>query len=112
MSYDVLFVSSNKNKFYEAKNILSKIEINLGFFKIPLKEIQAESIKEIAAQKAYVAYIKCHKPVIVENAGLFIVSLNGFPGPFSAYVFNTIGKSGILRLLKTNRKAKFQSVVA
>lgn len=112
MSYDVLFVSSNKNKFYEAKNILSKNGINLGFFKNSLREIQAESIKEIAALKVDEAYRQCHKPVIVEDAGLFVESLNGFPGPFSSYVFKTIGNSGILRLVKTNRKAKFQSVVA
>ncbi len=112
MSYDVLFVSSNKNKFYEAKSILSKNGINLGFFKNSLREIQAESIKEIAALKVDEAYRQCHKPVIVEDAGLFVESLNGFPGPFSSYVFKTIGNLGILRLVKTNRKAKFQSVVA
>ncbi len=112
MSYDVLFVSSNKNKFYETKNILSKNGINLGFFKNSLREIQAESIKEIAALKVDEAYRQCHKPVIVEDAGLFVESLNGFPGPFSSYVFKTIGNLGILRLVKTNRKAKFQSVVA
>ena len=112
MSYDILFVSSNKNKFYEAKNILYKNKINLGFFKSTLKEIQADSLKEIAAQKVDEAYRRIHKPVIIEDAGLFIDSLNGFPGPFSAYVFKTIGNSGILRLVKSNRKAKFQSVVA
>ncbi len=112
MSYDVLFVSSNKNKFNEAKNILSKNGINLGFFKSSLREIRAESIKEIAALKVDEAYRQCHKPVIVEDAGLFVESLNGFPGPFSSYVFKTIGNSGILRLVKTNRMAKFQSVVA
>ena len=112
MSYDVLFVSSNKNKFNEAKNILSKNGINLRFFKSSLREMQAESIKEIAALKVDEAYRQCNKPVIVEDAGLFVESLNGFPGPFSSYVFKTIGNSGILRLVKTNRKAKFQSVVA
>ena len=112
MSYDVLFVSSNKNKFYEAKKILFKDDINLGFFKTSLKEIQANSLKEIAAQKADEAFRRIQKPLIIEDAGLFIESLNGFPGPFSSYVFKTIGNLGILRLVKTNRKAKFQSVVA
>src|SRR3990172_2859617 len=83
MSYDVLFASSNRNKFNEAKNILSNYGINLGFFKSRLKEIQAESIKQIAAFKVNDAYRQCHKPVIVEDAGLFIESLNGFPGTFS-----------------------------
>lgn len=112
MSSDVLFASSNRNKFSEAKNILSNYGINLSFFKINLKEIQAESIKQIAALKVNDAYIQCLKPVIVEDAGLFLESLNGFPGPFSSYVFKTIGNSGILRLVRTNRKAHFQSVVA
>ena len=112
MSYDVLFVSSNKHKFHEAKNILTKHKINLGYTKETLKEIQADSIKEIAAQKVDDAFRRIHKPVVVEDAGLFIDSLNGFPGPFSAYVFKTIGNSGILRLVKSNRKANFQSVVA
>lgn len=112
MSFDVLFASSNRNKFNEAKNILSNYKINLGFFKSSLTEIQAKSIKQIAALKIDDAYRQCHKPVIVEDAGLFIESLNGFPGPFSSYVFKTIGNSGILRLVGSKRNAYFQSVVA
>ena len=112
MSFDVLFASSNRNKFNEAKIILSNNKINLGFFKSSLTEIQAKSIKQIAALKVDDAYRQCHKPVIVEDAGLFIESLNGFPGPFSSYVFKTIGNSGILQLVGSNRNAYFQSVVA
>ena len=39
-------------------------------------------------------------------------SLGGFPGPYSSYVLSTIGNSGILRLLGSNRKASFRSVIA
>lgn len=112
MSFDVFFASSNRNKYYEAKKILSNFGINLGFFKTSLEEIQEESIKKIASKKVADAYKKCNKPIIVEDDGLFIESLKGFPGPFSSYVFKTIGNSGILRLVKTNRKALFQSVIA
>jgi len=111
-SYDVVFVSSNKNKYKEAKKILSNFGIRLGFFKYDLHEIQSHSIRDIASKKVTEAYSKCKKPVIVEDDGLFIESLNGFPGPFSSYVFKTIGNKGILRLVKTNRKAKFQSVIS
>ena len=110
-SFDVYFVSSNKNKYQEAKKILEKFGIRVGFFKCNLIEIQADSIKEIANQKAIDAFLKCKKPVIVEDDGLFINSLNGFPGPFSSFVFKTIGNVGILKLVKTNRNAKFQSVI-
>ncbi len=80
-SFDVLFASSNRNKFREAKKILSNNQIKLHFFKSQLQEIQANSLEKIATKKAADAYNKCKKPVIVEDDGLFIESLNGFPGP-------------------------------
>jgi XTP/dITP diphosphohydrolase len=50
----------------------------------------------------------------VEDAGLFIDALSGFPGPYAAYAYKTIHNSGILRLMENvkNRQAKFQSVIA
>ena len=111
-SYDLFFASSNIQKFKEAKKILNEFEINLGFFKCKLEEIQSNSLKEIAKNKAEQAFKKCKKPIIVEDDGIFIDSLNGFPGPYSSYVFNTIGNKGILKLLKKNRKAKFVSVIS
>lgn len=92
--------------------ILSKFDINLGFFKCHLEEIQADTLEEIALHKVTQAFSQCSKPVIIEDDGLFIESLNGFPGPYSAFAFKTIGNKGILKLLKAKRKAKFQSVIA
>jgi len=111
-SFDLLFASSNTNKYFEAKKILANFGIRLRFFKCNLQEIQADSIKEIASQKARDAFHQCKKPVIIEDDGLFIESLVGFPGPFSSYVFKTIGNKGILKLVGKNRKAKFQSVIS
>ena len=50
----------------------------------------------------------------MEDSGLFIDALNGFPGPYSSYVFRTLGNRGIVKLLDgmENRKAYFLSVVA
>ena len=104
-SYDVLFVSSNVHKYEEAYEILSvpntnpNIRLKLGFFQTDLEEIQDDSLLIIAAQKALDAYRKCKEPVIVEDDGLFIDSLSGFPGQFSSYVFKTIGNKGILKLM-------------
>ncbi len=111
-SFDLFFASSNIHKFQEAKKILDSFEINLRFFKCELEEIQSNSLKEIAKNKAIQAFQKCKKPVIVEDDGLFVDSLNGFPGPYSSYVFKTIGNKGILKLLKKNRKAKFISIIS
>ena len=111
-SFDLFFASSNIHKFQEAKKILEGFKINLGFFKCDLQEIQSNSLLDIAQNKAEQAFKKCKKPVIVEDDGIFIDSLNGFPGPYSSYVFKTIGNNGILKLVKQNRKAKFVSVIS
>lgn len=105
-------MSSNKHKFDEAKNIVSKFGLKLKFLKSSLQEIQANTLEEIARHKALQAFSLYSKPVIVEDAGLFINALNGFPGPYSSYVFDTIGNAGILRMLDTQRDAVFRSIIA
>ena len=111
-SSDVLFASSNTHKYEEAEKILSEFRIKLEFFQTDLVEIQDESLSKIAVQKALNAYDKCKKPVIVEDDGLFIDSLSGFPGPYSSYIFNTIGNNGILKLIEDNRGAEFVAIIA
>jgi XTP/dITP diphosphohydrolase len=53
-------------------------------------------------------------PVIVEDAGLFVDALNGFPGPYAAYVYKTIGNKGLLKLMQNveKRRAQFWSAIA
>lgn len=112
MSSSIFFASSNKNKFEEAKNIASKFGLKLKFLKCHLQEIQANGLEEIARHKAIQAFSICSSPVIIEDDGLFIKSLNGFPGPYSSFAFDTIGNKGILRLISTQRDAIFRSIIA
>jgi len=112
MSSNIFFTSSNKNKFEEAKNITSEFGLKIKFLKHSLQEIQANTLEEIATHKAMQAFSIYSRPVIVEDAGLFIKSLGGFPGPYSSFVFDTIGNKGILRLVSVKRDAIFRSVIA
>ena len=77
-------------------------------------EIQSESLEEIARASVLEAFENCRLPVIVEDAGLFIDALKGFPGPYAAYVYKTVGNQGLLRLMKNvkARSAHFESAVA
>ena len=111
-SYDIFFASSNVHKYEEAEKILSEFGIRLGFFQTELVEIQDDSLSKIALQKSLNAYEKCKKPVIIEDDGLFIDSLSGFPGPYSSYIFNTIGNNGILKLIGDDRDAQFVAIIA
>lgn len=112
MSSSVLFASSNENKFEEVSTILSELGISSQFFRCELQEIQANNLDEVARFKANYAFSLCSKPVIVEDDGLFIPSLRGFPGPYSSFALGTIGNKGILRLLARQRSAFFRSIIA
>ena len=110
-SYDLYFVSSNKHKFEEAKKILNLFDVEIKFFKYNLEEIQSDSLEDIATFKAKYAFSKLQRALIIEDDGLFIEALGGFPGPYSSYVFNTIGNTGILKLVNRNRNANFVSII-
>ena len=108
------FVTSNVHKFQEARRILSEYKIATARLKVEAVEIQDDSLENIAKFSALDAVKNCGLPVFVEDAGLFIDALDGFPGPYSKYVYNTVGLKGVLKLMKnvTNRDAHFKSVVA
>lgn len=110
-SSELFFISSNNHKYCEAKEIMDSFGVRLDFCRLNLEEIQSHSLFDIAMKKAKDAFSQCKKPLVVEDAGLFIDSLGGFPGPYSSYVFKTIGNEGILDLVKDNRKARFVSIV-
>ena len=114
LSSELFFVSSNTHKFEEVKRILSKTGLEINFSKVTLEEIQSDSLGEIAKRKAIDAFSRVQKPLIIEDDGLFIDSLNGFPGPYSSYVYDTIGNKGLIRLLENNesRNAKFVAIIA
>jgi XTP/dITP diphosphohydrolase len=114
----IYFATSNEGKFKEARKYLIEkfgVEIkHLKGFIIP--EIQDDSLKNIADFSLSFLLEKFNDSVFIEDSGLFINQLDGFPGPYSSYVFKKIGNKGILKLLKSShhgeRKAYFQAVVA
>jgi len=110
----IFFVTNNIHKFNEARRVLSEYGIAVAMLRMKPPEIQDDELEEIARTSAVEASKRTGLPVIVEDAGLFIDALQGFPGPYSSYVYRKIGKEGILRLLREcdSRRARFKSVVA
>jgi XTP/dITP diphosphohydrolase len=109
------FATGNNHKVEEANAALAPHKIKVvkleGFEKL---EIQHVNLEEVAKAALALIVTKNDKLVLVEDSGLFVHELNGFPGPYSSYVFDTLGVEGILRLLgdAKNRKAEFRSSVA
>jgi XTP/dITP diphosphohydrolase len=110
----VFFASSNKDKYQEVMASLKFYGIEAQFANISPIEIQSNSLEEIAREKSKSAFSLFSFPLIVEDDGLFIYGLNGFPGPYSSYVFKTLGIDGIIKLMNdfTDRSAAFESVIA
>jgi XTP/dITP diphosphohydrolase len=118
----ILLITGNMNKAREISGILGNT--HPGIFSIEVGdrveklEIQSESLREIAITALRTA-LKNIDPrrwhsVLVEDSGLFIEALAGFPGPFSSYVFKKIGIMGVLKLLEgvSHRRACYRAAVA
>jgi XTP/dITP diphosphohydrolase len=105
------FATTNLGKFKEAVAKLAPIRIMR--LNIPYPEVQAASLEEVVTFALEWMEAKTDKDVMLEDSGLFIDSLKGFPGVFSSQVFRAIGNRGILKLMKGagERKARFQTCV-
>lgn len=110
----VFLATGNIHKFQEARVVLTEQGLAAAMLRMKGVEIQSENLAEIAGTSALGAYKETRLPVIVEDAGLFIDALKGFPGPYAAYVYKTIGNAGLLKQMQNllNRQATFRSVIA
>jgi len=104
------FVSTNPGKFREVQSVLAPFEVRTRWRRRTLPEPQADTLEEVVAAKlAAVRDIPGY--VLVEDSGLFISSLNGFPGVYSAHFLKTWKFGPILELLEHRaRTASFRTV--
>lgn len=108
------FITGNNGKVIEASEKLRPLGFNVVQKDIGYPEIQVNALEEVARYGVESVRLRFDKAFMLEDAGLFINALQGFPGVYSKYVFFTIGLPGVLRLLDgvKNRAAVFRSVYA
>jgi XTP/dITP diphosphohydrolase len=103
----IVFVTHNKGKIETAKEKLK--DVNFVTYDYELSEPRSDDISLISKVKVMEAYeiVKC--PCISMDSGFIIDSLNGFPKAFVNFALDTIGITGILKLMKgkKNRKCRF-----
>ena len=106
------FITGNAMKAREAKLILPKFGIEVEQKELDVLEIQDKDAAHIALRKAEEAFRQLKHPLIVEDTGLYIKAMNGYPGTFIKHFFNSIGPEGILDFLKgKDRTAEAVTVV-
>lgn len=109
----IIFVTGNPHKVMEAGAILLPHGISIDQNNCGYPELQEDELEPIASFGAEWASKKLDQEVMVDDSGLFIEALGGFPGPYSAYVFDKLGNKKILKLMEgeTNRNATFRCVI-
>ena len=109
-------VTSNDGKAREFARALGGIPWRIERVMMRYEEVQADTLDEVAVASAreLMASGEVPRPFILEDAGLFVEALKGFPGVYSAYVLRTLGCRGVLRLLEgaEDRRARFESRIA
>jgi len=107
-------VTSNRGKLTELSALALEYGIELIPADVPKFEVQSDELEVIASYAALTALLVVRKPLIVEDSGLFIEVLNGFPGSMSSYFYKKLGVKGVLKLLEglDRREAYFKSVIA
>ncbi|MDC0555399.1 non-canonical purine NTP pyrophosphatase [Euryarchaeota archaeon] len=118
----VLFLTSNENKVTEANQTLSELGYEIEQFRInglapKIIEPQSSEIEIVSEFKIQQALELIsgtnfeNHALLVEDSGLFIESLDDFPGVYSSYFFRTVGNQGILKLLEneSNRNAEYRA---
>ncbi len=107
----VKFVTTNPGKIHEAREYLDEPVEQLDF---DYPEQQADDLATVAAHGARTAYRHAGEPVIVDDSGLTIEALGGFPGPYSSYVEEKLGIERVWQLAKNeeSRAGAFRAVIA
>lgn len=117
----LLFLTGNLGKLAEAELYFGPLGYRVEQFLLDgqtpeVFEPQADSLRVVATAKIEQARELLGKSggegaILIDDSGLFIDSLNGFPGVSSAAVHSQIGCRGILDLMegRTERGAEFRT---
>ncbi len=110
MRVDPVFVTSNLGKLREAEAVLGT---TLDHRALDLPEIQSLDLREVLRAKLRAGWQAIERPLMVEDTGLSLRALGGFPGPLIRWLLDSVGPEGLCRLADCfgDRRAKVQCLV-
>ena len=110
----ITYVTGNWAKIASAKQALEPLGVQVDNVKLETPEIQSDDVVDVAKFSAKWAANELNKPVIKNDTGFFVKSLNNFPGAYMHYVDDTLGIDRFLKLMEgiEDRSAYFKETIA
>lgn len=105
----LFFVTGNKNKAQEAQSIL---EIPIEITDVDIPEIQDLDVEKVVREKAESAFKIVKKPLVVDDAGLYVEAWNGFPGALVKHLQISNGLETIDKWLSLEENRRVRVVAA
>jgi non-canonical purine NTP pyrophosphatase (RdgB/HAM1 family) len=93
----LVLVTGNRSKLAEAQRLTAGSGRTLEAVALDLPEIQSLDMEAVLRLKAAHAWQAEQRPVIVEETGLELRGMNGFPGPLVKWMLEAVGAEGIAR---------------
>lgn len=116
MTGPLTFFTTNQGKVAELTAQLASLGLAVRQDGRGYPEVQADTLEEVAHAGA--DWLLAHgatPPFLLEDSGLFVEGLKGFPGVYSRHALDTIGLDGLLALLRdrpggpADRAARFDA---
>ncbi|MBR4685434.1 MAG: RdgB/HAM1 family non-canonical purine NTP pyrophosphatase [Candidatus Methanomethylophilaceae archaeon] len=106
-------ITSNPGKVAEYQKAFDSLGIEMEHYRLPYDEVQTSDLEEVVNKGMDVIIRQGVRDFIIDDSGLFVDALKGFPGVWSAYAQKTIGNKGILKLMEgvEDRGAEFRCCI-
>lgn len=109
----VNLITSNLGKLREFKAALEPLGFEVVHLDVEVDEVQADTLEEVVAGCMRQLRSRGVKDFVIDDSGLFVDALRGFPGVYSSYALRTLGCEGLLKLMQgvQDRRARFECCV-
>ncbi|MGB6328554.1 MAG: non-canonical purine NTP pyrophosphatase [Halarcobacter sp.] len=104
----IRFVTNNEHKLKEVQSLLTHTEVIAA--KLKIEEIQTDDVEKLVRDKLLKAFKKVGRPVFVEHTGLYIESLNSFPGGLTQVFWDKLQADKFSELLGTLKNTKVTAI--